>query len=380
MTGTLLATKLAKPDRESAQETDSQTVQFTLTRWRANFEDIGFIGKKNAVLAKAIIAAMRERRTNTKIRWVKGHSGHQRNEEADRLAGVGARKIIPDEVDTSIPRHLRVTGAKLSCITQALAYRAIREKKLRKLDQRTASDRNIERIQASLKEVFGVEYTKGKIWKSIYKKVLLVESQNYMWMSIHNAYMIGKRWLEVYDGSKPGHDEKRRHALCQRCGSIESMDHVLFECEATGQEMIWKLTKSVWERTGREWKAPNFGLVMGAACPIFTDNDGDRLNHLERLWTIIVSCSAYLIWKLRCERVIQNENREFHEREVEARWYAEMNGRLDLDRRMTHKRFEKRRLPEGLVEFTWRPVIPNYESLPPKWVSNSGVLVGIKEG
>ncbi|KAL1740175.1 hypothetical protein HDZ31DRAFT_48024 [Schizophyllum fasciatum] len=380
MVGTLIATKLALPDRELAQETDSQMVQFMLTRWRAHFEDIGFIGKKNARLARALIAAMRDRPANTKIKWVKGHNGYQRNEEADKLANAGARKDEPDEVDIKVPSRLKVTGAKLSCMTQALAYRAIRTQKSRKTAARPASERNIDRIQAALQDAFGVYYTKEKIWRSIEKKALLVECQNFMWMATHDAYMIGKKWLEVYDGSKPEHEEKRKHALCQRCEAIESMDHILFECEAAGQTTVWKLAKAVWERTGREWQSPSFGLVMGAACPQFLDDDGDRLTHLERLWTILISCSGYLIWKLRCERVIQNENKEFHEREVEGRWFAEMNSRLDLDRRMTHKRYEKKRLSEGLVEFTWRPVIPNYESLPPKWVSNSGVLVGIKGG
>ncbi|KAL1739495.1 hypothetical protein HDZ31DRAFT_49293 [Schizophyllum fasciatum] len=380
MTGTLIATKLALPDREAAHETDSQTVQLTLTRWRAQFEDIGFIGKKNATLARATIAAMRERKANTKIKWVKGHNGHQRNEEADRLANAGAWKDDADEVDTTIPRHLKVTGAKLNCMTQALAYRAIRDRKLKKRAARPASSRNIGRIRATLKDAFGVEYTEGTIWKSIENKALLVECQNFMWTSIHDAYMIGKRWLEVYDGSKPGHEEKRERACCRTCGTIESMDHILFECEATGQARIWELTKSVWERTGREWQTPNYGLVMGAACPVFVDNDGDRLRHLERLWTILMSCSGYLIWKMRCERVIRNENKDFHKREVEGRWHSEINSRLDLDRRMTHKKYDKRRLPEGLVEFTWKPVLPDYESLPPNWVSNSGVLVGIKGG
>ncbi|KAI5827233.1 hypothetical protein K523DRAFT_247332, partial [Schizophyllum commune Tattone D] len=66
--------------------------------------------------------------------------------------------------------------------------------------------------------------------------------------------------------------------------------------------------------------------------------------------------------------------------EVRSGWRSEMNRQLDLDRRMTHKRHEKRALPKGLVVSTWHPVIRDFKSLPPRWVGESGVLVGIKGG
>ncbi|KAL1750171.1 hypothetical protein FB107DRAFT_224349 [Schizophyllum commune] len=80
------------------------------------------------------------------------------------------------------------------------------------------------------------------------------------------------------------------------------------------------------------------------------------------------------------KRMSSSDGADFSLQEVKNRWRLEIRGRLDLDRRMTHRKYEKRALPEGLVEATWRPVILGHESLPPGWVGNSGVLVGIKGG
>ena len=57
-----------------------------------------------------------------------------------------------------------------------------------------------------------------------------------------------------------------------------------------------------------------------------------------RLFKILVSESAYLIWKLRCERRIklQDENNDPHpHQEIRHRWLATINKRLTLDRLST---------------------------------------------
>ena len=107
---------------------------------------------------------------------------------------------------------------------------------------------------------------------------------------------------------------------------------------------------------------------------------GSPIPGLNRLWVIIMSESARFIWAIRCERVIRNENREFATEEVERRWYAAIENRLTDDRHSTCKSLEKRALDPGVVNATWKPVIEGYQSLPPAWVGDTGVLVGIKRG
>ncbi|THU82291.1 hypothetical protein K435DRAFT_620544, partial [Dendrothele bispora CBS 962.96] len=105
---------------------------------------------------------------------------------------------------------------------------------------------------------------------------------------------------------------------------------------------------------------------------------GKRNTGAERLWRILTAESAYLIWKLRCERVIQNENTAFSEQEIEKRWAYMINERLQLDRRMTNWKYGKKGVKPKVVKATWKGLLQVEDLLPDDWVTNTGVLVGIE--
>ncbi|KAH9847110.1 hypothetical protein C2E23DRAFT_742616, partial [Lenzites betulinus] len=91
--------------------------------------------------------------------------------------------------------------------------------------------------------------------------------------------------------------------------------------------------------------------------------------------------SARLIWKLRYERVIARDGRLFEEREVSNRWYAELERRLALERRVLALLTGKRKARRAIrVYAVWRPLVQSSSDLPPGWMSDGGVLVGIKRG
>ena len=115
---------------------------------------------------------------------------------------------------------------------------------------------------------------------------------------------------------------------------------------------------------------------------VFRSEDGNRLRDIESLWCILCTEALHLIWKLRCERVIQNEGREFSDREIINRFYAVLDARLTLDRRTAAIAVGKKalRATEPEVERIWHAILENGKNLPPKWVVDSGVLVGIKRG
>ena len=158
------------------------------------------------------------------------------------------------------------------------------------------------------------------------------------------------------------------------------MTHILFECDARGQKTVWALTQKIWELTGIGWITPTWGSTVGAACAVFKDAKGARRTAREQLWCILCTEAVHLIWKMRCERVIQKEGAEFNENEVTNRFYATLNSRLVLDRRTAARALSKRALQPEEVDLIWSPVIENYTSLPHNWVVDSGVLVGIKRG
>ncbi|KAI0743383.1 hypothetical protein C8Q80DRAFT_1337860 [Daedaleopsis nitida] len=296
------------------QETDSETVMNSLTSWRQEHEDTGG-------LTRAIIAALRLRKARTYFRWVKGHDGHWRNEGADDWAGRGARKDRHDDVSLTIPPCLNVTGCKLSSMTQKM-------RKEEKLQPRKSASANIRKILDGIQSNFGISLSESKVWHSIRRKEISRECRQFLWMTIHNGYMVGHKWLR-----EKMSDELKARAVCKVCDETESMEHILFECRSTERGTIWELMEATWSQTKIPWREPSWGTVVGAGCANFKTDDGRRDSPSEALWAILASESAYLIWKLRCERVIQNDGRNFTTREVTNRWYSTIDLRYDLDTR-----------------------------------------------
>lgn len=371
---TLMATRSVPRNKKMIQETDSKTVRNGLTRWRVRQEDAGYIDQENGELMRATTAALRERSARTGLKWVKGHNGHARNEGADRLAGAGAQKERPGDINLQIDRKFVVTGAKLSKLSQRLAYKAVRKKKNLNRKARSRTDLNIARTQAGIEACFGTAVTEKALWKSLRHNTISKQAHQFLWMTMNDGYMVGDKWLRE---SMP--PELQCRAICTKCQCTESsMDHILFDCDEPGGEIIWSLLRKSWSLAGFKDIEINWGSTLGAACGRILKEDGERNHNAEALWSILAVESLYLVWKLRCERVIQNGGREFTAREITNRWYKVIEQRLDLDRRSTKKSVSTLALKPGKVKAIWGPLLTGSEDLPEGWVGNSGVLVGIK--
>ncbi len=372
---TFLATTTAGNRTRVIHETDSQTTMDSLTRRLQKHEDTGYIMQKNAVLTRATIAKLRMRQAHTVFRWIKAHNGHQRNEAADALAALGAAGTTGGQLSLAIPAAFKLSGAKLQSMTQKLAYRAIRGRKDALTKPRPIASSNMAKIADGIEDAFGVQLHDATIWKSLRGRHVSREASQFMWMAIHDGYMVGTHWLRP---SMP--IEKQQRAICLTCGERESMTHILLECKANGQNAIWRLLERTWSLTGMEWYQPSWGSILGAGCAVFKSEAGSRKTATESLWCILCTEAVHLVWKLRCERVIQREGKEFSEEEVKNRFYATMNSRLNLDRRTAAKARGKRALKPSEVDRIWRPILENSGSLPVKWVVDYGVLVGIERG
>ncbi len=370
----LLATKAVPDDTPLVEETDSETVMKSVTTWLRKHEDAGYTLQRNATETRALVAALRSRKAVTMFRWIKGHDGHEGNEMADQLAGQGARKAVADEIDVVVPEIWKVSGCKLSKITQKIAYHAIKQKQLPNLKKRERTEANMKKILDDLKVSFGKEMAPHMIWTSLRGKHISRECRQFLWMSIHDGYMVGDKWLRPKMS-----DELRARAPCGTCGDLETMEHILFNCRAVGREAVWELLEETWELTGRPWVVPGWG-TLGAGCASFPSDSGDESPSVSALWTILVSESLYFIWKMRCERVIRNEGREFTTREVTRRWYSTIDRRLELDRRSCAKYLGPSALSAATVARIWEPVLHPRGELPHNWVTDSGVLVGIRRG
>ena len=76
-----------------------------------------------------IVAALRIRTAPTTFQWIERHCKMKGNKKANVLAKEGVVKIIPDELDLNIDPKLNLTGAQLSELSQALAYKGICKQK-----------------------------------------------------------------------------------------------------------------------------------------------------------------------------------------------------------------------------------------------------------
>ncbi len=226
-----------------------------------------------------------------------------------------------------------------------------------------------------VKTAFGVSLTAAQVWNSLRSKHISRECRQFMWMTLHDGYMVGDKWRR-----EKMSDELKARATCAICGVTESMEHILFECRAVGRARVWELLEDTWEFTGLPWHDPDWGTALGAGCAVFESEGDTRKTAAEALWAILWTESLYLIWKLRCERVIQNDKQEFTVSEVTRRWYATLDRRLELDRRSCAEYLGRSALKAGAVACIWEPVLQARGELPQNWVTNNGGLVGIRRG
>jgi len=145
-----------------------------------------------------------------------------------------------------------------------------------------------------------------------------------------------------------------------------------------------KLNNVHWPQNKHKWPEPNLGTILGcgsltaqpAIAPQGNPAQPPKNNHTQgasRLLRILISESAYLIWVLRCKRVIQE--RHHGENEIKARWLRAINARLTNDK-ITATRIKHEKGFTNLVVNTWEHVLGKTGDLPNDWLRNREVLVG----
>jgi ribonuclease HI len=353
-------------------KTHSESAIKGLTKYLPTWEDKGWIAIANKDLLKCIVAWARARSNTTTLHWVKGHNGELGNEEADKLAAEGA--LLPEisEMDLSAPENFIYTGARLLAMTQSDLYKGILETQPQRNRPTTALQLDIARLGA--KDISGKLPMDDKIWKSIRNKVITRSIRIFLWKCLHGAHRCGAFWNRI-----PTYEHR---ANCPTCNVEETMEHILINCTAPGQQTIWHLTQALWLMGYNTWPTPTYGTILACGLANFKNDNGTILHGQNRLFSILISESAHLIWKLRCERRIQNGDdpeKLPSEAEVHNRWVSTINKRLLLDQLMTNQsKYGKKALKPRVVAQTWDRVLLNRENLPRDWIRQSGVLVGMR--
>ncbi|KAG2752749.1 hypothetical protein P692DRAFT_201706744 [Suillus brevipes Sb2] len=251
--------------------------------------------------------------------------------------------------------------------SQRLFYRGIHELK-QEHQQRQHTRAALAMTHHAVREISTNTPTESQIWKSIRDKDIPKNIYGFMWKSLHGAYCLSDFWRNILNFKHRG--------TCQLCGGIESMEHILVDCEDShARKVIWTLVKKLWHLRETNWPNIRYGTILGCNLANFIDAQKKRLEGKSRLFSILTYESAHLIWKLRCERVMRfnNEGDKFHsENKICNRWISTINKILT-----NTARYSKRALKESLVLRTWSGVLLDEDELPDSWIKYAGVLVGI---
>ncbi|KAG1879325.1 ribonuclease H-like protein [Suillus tomentosus] len=327
---------------------DSKYAIEGLTKNLKTWEDDRWTNIKNADFFKATAYQLRKRSAQMTFEWIKGHLGNEGNEAADSLASKGAEKEIYDQINLKIPIEFDVQGAELSKMTQILAYQNLKNQS--QIKQQNTTKRNLEIARYPIQEISKNLETDETIWKECRQKDLQRPIQQFLFKTLHGTHKLGDFWKNI-----PNYEQRAKCALCNN--EIESMAHILTTCQSNERQKIWKMTKNIWLEKYGPWPRITIGTIMGTS----------------RLFRILISESAHLIWTIRCERVIGNKY--MSNKTIETRWINKLNTRLTLDRTITSKIDTNIR---KLVKTTWSEIISSTTPIPENWVMNPEVLVGIK--
>jgi ribonuclease HI/exonuclease III len=362
---------------------DSLYVIEGATKHLPKWEGQGYIDTANSSEWKALAYQLRRRTATTTFQWQKGHAGVLGNEEADKKATEGLLKTNTDEVNLSVPAGWEVPGAKLNMMTQRLAYKAIRNRN--KHQARTSVTINLDTARAAIEDYMGSDETDESIWKGCHNAALLNKEKQFFWKAMHGAHKCGPYW-ERREG-------REQWAECQACpGHIESITHILIECDANRtRETAWAVAKDLWPGPATDWPELSTGMIL-AIGSLKTARDreiqaqktpaqrGRTQGGSSRLLNLMMATTAFLVWKLRCERVCQGA--QHSQREVVSRWRNAMNERLWQDisaagqsqARKSGKARQARR-----VIATWTGTLEDEDRLPNNWATAREFLAGIRK-
>jgi hypothetical protein len=337
-----------------------------LKKW----ETTGYIDIDYKDLFRALAAKLRSRGGPTKFLHIDKASGDAGSLNAQNLAQQGTEKDLVDEPDLTIDPRFNLTGAQLSLITQKLAYAGICNHKRAEWRRGTSQILDITRHAAHRN--FGPMHDDKEIWLTIKNKDFNKPFRTFLWKALHKNHKIGTYWLHI--------DNFEHRSKCHKCDALEDLEHIMLECDIPGRETIWNNTKHLWLKKHDIWpEHKNIGDILSCGLAEFKNEHKKPLHGANRLYRILISEAAHLIWKLRNERLFkyQSEDEWPQLPEIHNRWLAIINAKLTLDRSATHNKYGKRALKHNVVLDTWSKTLKNEQNLPKDWILTPGVLVDV---
>lgn len=157
---------------------------------------------------------------------------------------------------------------------------------------RRSTDIATGRIMATMEEDLKQALEPGTLWKSIRHKNMKKNIRDFWWKACHDALRIGTFW-EKLDGYE-------QRLLCSHCGVTESLEHILVDCEAPGQSILWNELNQVAKEKGLPNYPITYGSILGSPAASLKHTTGKNTPVTDRFYNIVIPETAHLIWKLRC--------------------------------------------------------------------------------
>ncbi|KAJ6611807.1 hypothetical protein B0H10DRAFT_1653032, partial [Mycena sp. CBHHK59/15] len=334
------------------------------------WEHVGWVGVPHREVLRCVAAELKARKAPTFLKVAA--TGTQDRTECKRAARVAKRAAKAPSVaawDLSLPPDMALPGLSLQGNRQKTFYRSIREEKIKKLTPQASTTKNLEAVRLAVYNTFDCRVIDTQIWRSMSVKDFLPRTAQFLWKSIHNAHRIGTYWTHI--------PECKDRAVCKDCEVTEDLEHILIGCESPGQEVIWRAAKTLWLEKESEWPEVSLGTDLGCGLAEFRDG-GKIARGAQRLYRILMSESAYLIWRLRNDRVVARDGEPATEDEIINKWKFAVNQRLQMDKLLANRPRKGKRpaLAPKLVLETWSNTLDNERSLPTDWLREPRVLVG----
>ncbi|KAJ7239221.1 hypothetical protein B0H12DRAFT_1025321 [Mycena haematopus] len=349
---------------------ESKQVVRNLTTDLGACEDQGWVGVPDSTILRSIVATLRGQGKKCSFQKAgRNHSIGMKN--ANALAMRTVNDDEPLEIRIDVPDTYDLNGLRLSRGTQKSFYRALKSQ--RKKPERVKTLVMLDMTRHAARHLSGKTPTDEEIWKSIRHPDITRTTREFMWKSMHQAYKIGERWRSI--------PTFEHWATCQHCQVDETMEHILTECEAPGRRKLWDMAQTLWEMRGYQWPEVTIGGILACGFAEVEDARGKKDSGANRLYRILISETAHLIWKFRCTRVIENGSdpaKHPTEYELHNKWLGCINSRLKMDFLLTdQKKFGTRALKLKAVVNTWKAVLKDVENLTDIQIRQSRVLVGM---
>ncbi|KAF6748276.1 hypothetical protein DFP72DRAFT_820700, partial [Ephemerocybe angulata] len=353
-----------------------QLIEDVTTRLQAN-EDVGWLGHECQRLMPSLVARLRNRSGLLILCEYGEHSDSGMRKRARDIAiSTVASHPLNEPIRRFATKHSQVVqGSRLASQTQASLYAAIGNWHSKKVSERRETIANIALAKNTAQQKLGYEPTSEELWRSIRgPNVTQKKVRAFLWKVMHGALPCGVNWND-----NPAYADR---ALCQHCQVRETAEHLLVQCPASCQSTIWKLADGLLRRRG----LPQSESALTTLGDILTCGLPNKKKNLtpgqERLRTIVIAESAWLIWVLRCKWVIDDESDpELYPSvpEITNRWWKLINSKLDFDLLTSDaKRYDSKAIAVGLIKDTWEGLLDDGATLEKSLEChrNVGVLVG----